>query len=363
VSTEPAAEETVKVTTLELFFDLVFVFTITQLTSVLAHEATFRGLLRVVLMLGVIWWMYGGYVWLTNAVAPDRPERRALLFGGMAAFLVVALAIPRAFDSGGAAFGLAYITVVVVHLGLFAKSTSATTLQAVAGLAPFNLVTAGLVLAGGLAGGSAQYALWTVAFALEWVTPRLIQDGGFEIAPGHFVERHGLVILIAIGESVVAVGAGAAHAPLDLELAAVATLGFALSAGLWWVYFGGGDVRAETALANTPLADRPRLAIDAFGYWHLLLLLGIIAIAAGERDVVADPGAALANGLAAGLGGGTAAYLLGHALFRRSLRTGPFNWRLGGAALALVSIPLGALAGVLQFAALAALLLAVAAVE
>jgi low temperature requirement protein LtrA len=228
-------EDAVRVSTLELFFDLVFVFVITQLTAVLAHETNLRGLAQVVLMLGVIWWMYGGYVWLTNAVAPDRVERRMVLLGGIAAFLVVALAVPRAFGSGGPAFGIAYLAVVAVHLGMFAKGTSARTLRAVLRIAPYNLASALLVLAGGLIGGTAQYVLWAVAFALEWVTPRLIHGArGFEIAAGHFVERHGLVILIAIGESIVAVGAGASRRPLDLELALVVAVGLALSAALWW---------------------------------------------------------------------------------------------------------------------------------
>jgi low temperature requirement protein LtrA len=221
-------EDDVSVSTLELFFDLVFVFTITQLTAVLAHETTLKGALQVVLMLGVIWWMYSGYVWLTNAVRADRAERRAFLLAGMGAYLILALAVPRAFGDGGPAFGIAYAIVVLIHMTLFAKTTNAATLRAVLGLAPFNLTTAALVLAGGLAGGTAQYVLWGLAFVCEWITPSLI-GGGFTVSAGHFVERHGLVILIAIGESVIAVGAGAADRRLDLELAAVALLGSSAS--------------------------------------------------------------------------------------------------------------------------------------
>src|SRR6188472_578592 len=134
-----AQEDGVRVSTLELFFDLVFVFTITQLTAVLAHETTLRGVLQVVLMLGVIWWMYSGYVWLTNAVAPDRIERKLLLLGGMSAYLVVALAVPHAFADGGAAFGIAYCDVVGVHIGMFDRGTRVHTLRAVMGLAPYNV--------------------------------------------------------------------------------------------------------------------------------------------------------------------------------------------------------------------------------
>src|SRR3954453_14543269 len=158
-----AEEDDVNVSTLELFFDLVFVFTITQLTAVLAHEMSVKGAFQVVLMLGVIWWMYSGYVWLTNAVRTDRAERRALLLGGMGAYLVLALAIPHAFGDGGVAFAIAYAVVVGVHAGLFARTTNAETFRAVAGIAPFNFASAALVLAGGFAGATAQYVLWGLA--------------------------------------------------------------------------------------------------------------------------------------------------------------------------------------------------------
>ena len=152
---DPAPDEAVRVSTLELFFDLVFVFTITQLTTVLTNEDTWRGVLQVVLMLGVIWWMYGGYAWLTNAVAPDRAMRRLILLAGMASYLVLALSIPKSFAHDGAAFGIAYALIVAVHTVLFASTSDEAVMRAIARLAPFNAVTAGLVLAGGIAGGTA----------------------------------------------------------------------------------------------------------------------------------------------------------------------------------------------------------------
>jgi low temperature requirement protein LtrA len=356
-------EDDVSVSTLELFFDLVFVFTITQLTAVLAHETTLKGALQVVLMLGVIWWMYSGYVWLTNAVRADRAERRAFLLVGMGAYLILALAVPRAFGEGGPAFGIAYAIVVVIHTTLFAKTTNSATLRAVLGLAPFNLTTAALVLAGGLVGGTAQYVLWSLAFVCEWITPSLMR-GGFTVSAGHFVERHGLVILIAIGESVVAVGAGAAERRLDVELAAVALLGLALSATLWWAYFGGGDdTRAEEALAAAPAQDKQRLAVSAFGYWHLLMLLGIIGIAAAEKKVVAHPFDSLAGRQAIVLGAAAALFMLGDVLFRRTLELSRARARAAAALLALLTIPLGLAAAALQLAVLTLLLAAALAGE
>ena len=331
-----------RVSTLELFFDLVFVFTITQLTAVLSDDPTPRGLLRVVLMLGVIYYMYGGYAWLTNAVAADRAARRLLLLGGMAGYLVLALAIPQAFSEGDAAFGVAYLVVVAVHAGLFTRAGATHTVRAVIRLAPFNLGSALLVLAAVLVEGTPAYLLWAAAFALEWLTPVLAGTGGFRVAPAHFVERHGLVVIVAIGESIVAIGIGAAGLPVDLALASVAVLGLLLAACLWWAYFGGDDdTRAERALAAVPDDRRGWVAIQAFGYWHLVMLLGIIAMAAGLKDAIGHAFDPLDLAHALMLSGGAALFLAGDLLFRRTLQLGPAALRATAAALALATVPVG----------------------
>jgi low temperature requirement protein LtrA len=358
----PHAEAT-RVTTLELFFDLVFVFTITQLTTVLVDEPSAKGVLQVVLMLGVIWWMYGGYAWLTNAVATDRGNRRMLLLGGMAAFLILALSIPSAFSDTGTAFGIAYLAVIAVHATLFTRHHSVDVVRAILGLLPYNGGMALLVLAGGLAGGTAQYVLWAVA-CLVWITPYFIDDSGFVIAPAHFVERHGLVIIVAIGESVVAIGIGAKGLSIDLGLVGVALLGLALSAGLWWSYFGGDDTRAERAMDASPATRRPRLAVEAFGYAHYLMLLGIVGIAAALKTVIGHAGDTVGVAQALFLGGGLAAFLLGDVLFRRLLRIGIGRWRAAAAVLALATVPLGTeVAGVVQLLVLAAVLIGALAAE
>jgi low temperature requirement protein LtrA len=353
-----------RVSTLELFFDLVFVFTITQLTGVLEEHPTFRGLLQVTLMLTVIWWMYGGYAWLTNAVSADRLGRRLLLLGGMASYFVLALAIPHAFSGSGTAFGIAYLAIVLVHATLFTRSSSAGVVQAILGLAPFNLATALLVLAAGISGGTAQYVLLGAAGAIEWISPRLTSDAGFEIATEHFVERHGLVVLIAIGESVVAVGMGAHALAIDLELVAVVIAGLALSACLWWAYFGGDDERAERALRAAPVERRPRLAVDAFGYCHFLILLGIVAVAAAVHEATGHAFHELETARALTLGGGVAIYLLGDVLFRHTLGIGRGRWRLVCAALVLATVPLGTvIAAEAQIVAIVALLIGCFALE
>jgi low temperature requirement protein LtrA len=347
------AERVERVSTLELFFDLVFVFTITQLTAVLSDDPTLRGLLRVVLMLGVIYYMYGGYAWLTNAVAADRAARRLLLLGGMAGFLVLALTVPRAFSEGDVAFGIAYLVVVSIHAGLFTRTSETTTIRALLRLAPLNLVSALLVLAAVVVEGTATYLLWAAAFALVWFTPLLVRIGDFRIAPAHFVERHGLVVIIALGESIVAIGIGAAHLPVDLALASVAVLALLLAASLWWAYFGGDDTRAEHALIAVPDDRRGWVAIQAFGYWHLLMLLGIIAMAAGLKDVVGHAFDPLDLAHALLLSGGVAIFLAGDVLFRHTLHIGPGRLRALAATLALATTPLGlAVSAIAQLAAL-----------
>jgi low temperature requirement protein LtrA len=353
------SREEVRVSTLELFFDLVFVFTITQLTSVLVSHPNGTGVLRVALMLVVIWWMYGGYAWLTNVVAPDRFAYQLLLLGGMAAFLVISLAIPTAFAGGGIAFGAAYLVVILVHAGLFTRSQAGASGIAILKVAPLNIVAALCILAAGVAGGTARGVLWGVAVAVIILPSLRPPDPRFELAPGHFVERHGLVVIVALGESVVAVGIGATGHALAAGLVAVAVLGLALSACLWWVYFGEGeDEKALRAMRSAPRSERPRLALNAFYHWHLLILFGIIALASALENAIAHPGDSLAFARALALGGGAACFLIGDALFRRTLAIGELRWRLAAAPLALAAIPLGTeVSAVAQLAALVAVLL------
>ena len=353
------SREDVRVSTLELFFDLVFVFTITQLTSVLARHPNGLGVLHVGLMLVVIWWMYGGYAWLTNVVAPDRIAYQLLLLGGMAAFLVISLAIPTAFAGGGIAFGVGYLVVVLIHSGLFSRSRAGESGLAILKVAPLNVAAALSILTGGIAGGTARGILWGVAVAVIVLPSLRPPDPRFEIAPGHFVERHGLVVIVALGESVVAVGIGATAHALTVGLVAVAVLGLALTACLWWAYFGEGeDEKALDAMRSASPRDRPRLALNGFYHWHLLILFGIIALASALESGIAHAGEELAFARALALAGGVACFLVGDALFRRTLRIGALRWRLAAAPLALATIPLGTeVSAVAQLAALVAVLL------
>ena len=357
-----------RVSTLELFFDLVFVFTVTQLTAVLSHDLSWKSLGQVMVMLALIWWMYAGYAWLTNSISTRGLRQRAILLGGMAGYLVLALAVPGAFHGSGLAFGVGYFIVTAVHASLFIWTASAQSSRAFLGIAPYNLFNAALVVVGGALGGTAQAVLWTAAAVLEWSTPWVgnrESQSSFEIAPGHFVERHGLVVIVAIGESVVAAGIGAAGLPVDAELMLAVVLALLLSAGLWWAYFGADDdEQAERALTDAPPRRQPWIALEGFGVAHYFLLLGVVLAAAGIKKAIGHAYDPVETAEALVLGGGVALFLAADVAFRRVLGLGRSLHRTVAALLALATIPLGSeVAAVAQLAALVVVLAAALAGE
>jgi len=354
-----------RVSTLELFFDLVFVFTITQLTSILARDMSFAAAGQVLLVFGVLWWMYGAYAWLTNTRTPVRAPERLLLLLGMVGFLIIGLAIPHAFGTSathgrdGVALGIGYLVVVLVHGGLYLRVNRNIRL-----VLPFNLMSALLVILAGLVPSGPAYALWAAALALQALSPLVVHpEGRFNIAPAHFVERHGALIIIAFGESVADIGIGAADQPVTVALALSAALGLGLTAALWWAFFGtGDDDRAEAAMTAADPAVRPRLALNAYFYAYIPILLGIIATAAGLKHAIGHLGAALPTGPALALAGGVTLFLAGDALFRHALRIGTPWCRAAGAAVALACWPaaatLSAAAGIVLLTAVIAATLA-----
>ncbi|MGH8823700.1 MAG: low temperature requirement protein A [Jiangellaceae bacterium] len=327
-----------RVTTLELFFDLVFVFTITQLTGLLEQDLSPAGAARAFLVFAVLWYMYGGYAWLTNQVPPRRPLQQFLLLVGMAGFLVTAVAVPQVFDDLGLVFGIGYLGVICVHLALFTQSGTGAGVRR---LAPFNLAAAGLVLGAGFTEGPAMYALWVAAFVLQAVTPYLGVAPQFELDAGHFVERHGLLMIVALGETVIAIGLSVDTQHLTAGVVGAVLLALALPAALWWAYFSGDDEAAEHVLADAEPGPRALLAIRAYFYAHIPMLLGLVVAAAGIHEAVAHPGSPMSLGGAVALGGGVALFLTGDAEFRRVLHVGPAKSRLATAAAAVATVPLG----------------------
>ncbi|QLY33877.1 low temperature requirement protein A [Nocardia huaxiensis] len=341
---EDAAEGgQLKASTLELFFDLVFVFTITQLTHAFTHHPGWQAVGQIAIMFGVIWWMYDGYVWLTNEVAPNSSNRRTFLLVGMFGFFVLALAIPDAFTGSGLAFGLAYVLVNTVHTGLFAVSGGKAALAAVLRLAPLNAVSAGLVLGGGLIHGWPRYLLWTLALVVQIVSPYLMDPGGFTIRASHFCERHGLVVIVALGESVVAMGVGLAGMDITVGLIAMVAISLTLGYVLWWAYFGLDDERGEHALSALPGPERARPAVLAYGYSLYLLMLGIILTAAGIKMTIAHGNEPASAAAALALSGGVALFFLGQCTFRLTLKLPRAWFRLLGAVAVLATAAVGTL--------------------
>jgi low temperature requirement protein LtrA len=367
------ATEELRVSTLEIFFDLVFAFTLTQLTAVLASQVSWPAAGRVLLIFGLLWWMYGAYAWLTNSRPPVHTAERLLLLVGMAGFLVIGLAIPSGFGSYGVVLGLGYLLVVLVHAVLYYR-VNANILR----VAPFNITSAVLVTVAGLlrgpggSTGSVGYGLWVAALVVQLGSPLVVHPKNFfELRPGHFCERHSALLIVAIGESVAAVGIGAAGpasrgGAVSWHLLASAVLGLAVAAALWWIAFGSGDEeRAEQALTAATGERRTALALSAFFYGNIPLLLGLVAMAAGVLRAVlqaagqATPalGAPARTGQALVLGCGAALFLAGAAIIRRQLRTGPVRARSVAAAAALATTPVGVFAGLnAQLALVAAVL-------
>jgi low temperature requirement protein LtrA len=345
-----------RVSTPELFFDLVFVFVVTQLTQLLADHLDLAGAAGVLLLLGVIWWMYSAYAWLTNAIAPNSPMRRGLLLVGMGSFLCVALAVPQAFGAAGWLFGLGYFVVNAVHTGVFAMAGGEGVLRALrGGLAPLNLLSASLVLVGGILTGPWRYGLWALAFAIQIATPYLSPIGGFSLAAGHFVERHGLVVIIALGESIVAIGAGIQGHDLGLGIVFAAVLVLTVLYFMYWVYFGGDDQRAEHALERT--ADPTRRAyraVQAFGFAHVPMLFGIVVFATGIKKIIGHPFDEATMGYAVAIAAGVVLYLLGHAAFRLVLGLGSVRHAVVCSVLVVLLLPLGLLSAVALVAAVIA---------
>ncbi|MFJ8627682.1 low temperature requirement protein A [Kitasatospora sp. NPDC093550] len=352
-------EPALKVAPLELFLDLVFVFAITQLTGSLAHHLGPGGFAQVLVMLALIWWMYDAFIWLTNAMPPRTHRRRAPLMLAMGAFLVISLSVPHAFEGGGTAFGWAYLVTVVLHTGMFVAA--GVTPAAVLRMGASNVVVGTVVVTGGYLGGTVQLGLWTAAFAMQFVTPWVAGLPEFRLRADHFVERHGLIVIIAFGESVIAIGVGAGTAELGPALIAVALLSLAVCVGLWWAYFGhDDDARAEHRMAALPSAERNRAAVAVYYLGHLGLLLGVVLFAAGVKSAVGHPDAAIGGPQAGALAGGITLYLLVNTALRGFFGLRPHLPRLLGAALVAATVPLGTRVSALaQVGAVAVVLVAV----
>ena len=345
------AEES-RVTSLELFFDLVFVFTLTQLTALLSRSLSWERLLQAFLIFIVLFWMYGGYVWLTNSVPPVTADRQLLLIAGMAAFLICALAIPNAFQDADLAFAIGYLIVIVVHSFMYVRAVGLK----VARFVPMNFLAAGAIIAAGFTGGTARYMLWIAAIGFHVITSFLGTGLRFELRVSHFVERHGLLLLVALGESIVAIGAGGLELNLRFILAAV--LGLLLTAALWWIYFARDEEVARDTMLARPNPEQLRQALGAFFYAFIPMLFGIILLATGIKSSIEHLTAQLDIAHAFAFGGGVGLYLIGTAVFRKASGMPKVTYRYIAAGLAVLTGFVGSnLYAALQFTLLILILI------
>ncbi len=331
--------ETVK--PLELFFDLVFVLGFTQCTALMAAQPTWAGVGRGMLVLAVIWWAWVCYAWLTNLIEPEEGAVRLAMFGAMVALLTVALCIPQAFGDRALAFAISYGVVRVGHLVLYllAARDRPRLRRWLLGFAVSTTAVIGLLVGASFADGPVQAAIWCAVIALDWGVPAVSGVEHWQLVPAHFAERHNLIIIIALGETVVALGAGT-EGELTATVVVTAGLGVGLAAAFWWTYFDLVAIVTERRLSQAAEGpERNTLARDSYSYLHFPMVAGIVLTALAFHETLAHVGESLDAVHAFALLGGSALYLLAHVVLRLRNAHTISPTRLGTAIVLLVLIP------------------------
>jgi low temperature requirement protein LtrA len=336
---EETAEE--RVTPLELFFDLIFVFAITQVTGIVVDDPTWAGLAKGLVVLGVLWWAWAAYAWLTNTINPEEGEVRIAMFAAMGAMLIASLAVPDVFGDDALLFACAYAFVRIAHLVLYAIAGwgDRDLLAAIARLGMGTAIGVTLLFVAAGLDGRLQVSVWALALALDLLGAYVGGGRGWRLSAGHFAERHALIVIIALGESIIALGVGASHGLGAGEILA-ALLGLAVAAALWWAYFDVVAIVAERRLRETQGNPQLAMARDSYSYLHLPMIAGIVLFAVGVKKTLGDVGEPLKLVPTGTLCGGIALYLLAHILFRLR-NVGTLNrQRLVVTAVLLALIPL-----------------------
>ncbi|HEY1274268.1 MAG TPA: low temperature requirement protein A [Thermoleophilaceae bacterium] len=317
IGEEHLVETEHRVTPLELFFDLVFVFALTQVTTLMARESSWADLGRGMLMLIALWWAWAAYAWLTNTIDPDEGRARIAMFVSMTAMLIAALAAPDAFADYGVLFACAYFVVRVMHIVVYAEATGDIAIhEAALRLARTAVPAPALLIVAALLDSPAREIVWIVALTIDLAGPYVFGIRGLTVHPAHFAERFGLVVIIALGESIVAIGVGAEGTSLSVGVVVAAVLGVVVSAALWWSYFDVVAVVAERRFRRMRGYAQVRLARDSYAYLHLPMIAGIVLLALGIKKTVGHYDEPLEAVPALGLLGGIALYYTGHVGFR-----------------------------------------------
>jgi low temperature requirement protein LtrA len=323
---EARLEREQRVTALELFFDLVFVFAITQVTGFLYRDPSWLRLLEALALLMVLWFAWSGYAWLGNTAGTDEGAIRVVLLAAMGPLLVASLAVPHAFGKDALVFGVAFFFVRALHIVAYSVLARGDPRLhgVVVRLARTMLPAAALLVVAGALPSTGRALCWVGALTIDYGGLILSGTEGWQVEPGHFAERHGLIIIIALGESIVAVGVGAASLGVHAGVVVGALLGIAVTAALWWAYFDVVATVAERKLREADDVGRAEIARDSYTYLHLPMVAGIVVFAFGAKTALAHVHAHLSFLPAATLCGGVALYLLALSLFKRR-NIGSFN--------------------------------------
>jgi low temperature requirement protein LtrA len=339
-----AAEEMEeRVSPLELFFDLVFVFAITQVTTLMSEHPTWQGLGQGMLVLAAVWWAWTAYAWLTNTLNTDEGLVRVSIFAVMAAMLVAALAVPRAFGDYGILFGVAYLITRLLHLLVYAQGSHGdqALIAQIERFAPSSILgPTAIVVAGTIDDTTTRELIWLGALAVDYGGAVLAGMEGWRVSPGHFAERHGLIVIIALGESIVATGLGLSGVDLGAPEVIGAVLGVVIAAGMWWTYFDVVAKVAEQMLRQAQGVAQVVLARDSYSYLHLPMVAGIVLVALGVKKALGHVEDPLETVPAFALCAGPAVYLLAHVAFRWRNRHTLARRRIVVAALLFAFIPL-----------------------
>jgi low temperature requirement protein LtrA len=340
--------------TLELFFDLVFVYAMSQVTILMLADISWPGFGRGLLALAAVWWAWVCFAWLSNTSDYAGPGHRLLIFLAMAAMLIAAVALPQAFGARALVFGLAYLAVRLIHVALLALGVrgEADVGAAALRLVPTLLTGPALVVVAAFTDTPGRELLWVVAAVIDISGPVVVGTAGWSVAPAYFVERHGQIIIIALGEAIVQIGAGAESSLGRPAVVTALLLAVLIAAGLWWSYFGYLRGGAERRMRGSGSRERVRLARDSYSYLHLPLVTGVVFFALGVHRAVADAAEPLASLPAVALAGGVALFFVGDVAYRwrdhHQLAGGRLLAGVGSAALipvATLAPALAALAG------------------
>jgi low temperature requirement protein LtrA len=355
-----AVTEEARVTPIELFFDLVFVFSLTQVTALMANDLSVRGMLRGTLLLALLWWCWVGYSWLGNVVRADEGLGRVAMFGAMAAMFILALSVPEAFDdlpgglSGPVVLAFAYLAVRLLHLGMFWLAAHGAgdhgLKRQLLRFTPSVLGSTALLLVASQLDGRAQTLTFAAVLIVDYAGTILAGASGWRLnSAAHFAERHGLILIVALGESIVAIGVGVAQLPISGPIVLASVLGLTVAGCIWWAYFDVVALVAERVLRQAEGERRARLARDSYSYLHLPMVAGIVFVALGLKKVQEyvgdDAGHDLADALPVlplvAMFGGFALYLAALVAFRLR-NVGSWNvQRIVVALLLLALIPVG----------------------